>query len=189
MPNEPQYRAGVCRLLLEHVEALDEGAEIVGRVGSASLRAIRDSSALAWIPARFSDEVADATLAVLKQERFTRFWAVQADGWGQSPLFAPIIEASRRIFGPGNPWGKLKWYGRAWSVTTRNLGQFVSSQDGRMVVVEHRDIPPSHRIERIAYSTAGTITGLVEAAGHTPDLDVDADALSSTGLLRFCIRW
>ena len=185
--DQPQYRVAMCRMTLARVRALPQADDILARIDPNALAQIDDGGRLSWVPTQAFDQVTDAMFEVLGTEPFREFFAAQANGWSDSKLFGPLMEAARRIFG-SNPAGHLKWIGRAWELTTRNMGSATATETASGVRVTYEDLPPSSRVERMVHSTYGSLYGIVASRGGTPDITID-DSKLAKGTLAFDVRW
>jgi len=187
VPDQPQYRVAMCRMTLSRVRGLPQADEILARVDPSAIAEIEEGGPLGWVPTEAFDQITSATFEVLGSEAFRAFSAAQVNGWSDSKLFGPLMASARRIFG-SDPRGHLKWLGRAWTMTTRNMGTVKTSEIEDGVHVEYVDLPAISRVERFVHSTYGSLHGIVEGRGGTPDITID-DSRLSEGTLAFDVRW
>ncbi len=187
MADEPQYRVVTCQGTLARVRALPQADAILARVDPAAIAAVDDALSLSWMSTASMDAVADAALEVLGPEAFRQFFAEAVNSWGKSKLFGPLIEAAGRIFG-SDPAGHLKWMGRAWQITTRNMGSISTTETKTGVQVLYAGLPPSHRVERMIHNAYGSLYGIVAGRGRTPKISID-DSRLAEGFLTFDVSW
>ncbi len=184
---EPQYRVAMCRMTLTRLRDIPQAERVLAMVSDESIDAMENARGLTWIPTVPFDQMADAMFEVLGPAGFRDFFAHQVSAWSETKLFKPLIEAAARIFGT-DPSGHLKWLGRAWEVTTRNMGKMTATDMDGFIRVTYEGLPPSHRIERMVYSSEGSIRGVVESRGKTPKVVVDSSQLGE-GRLSFDVSW
>ncbi len=187
MEDGPQYRAVTCRGTLRSLRKLPEAEEIFARVDPAHVAAIDQGLSLTWISTTPMDAIADVALDVLGPEAFRKFHAASVNSWSESKLFGPLFGAAGRIFG-ANPAGYLKWMGRAWQITTRNLGTISTTETKTGVQVVYAGLPPSHRVERTVHNAYGSLHGIVAGRGLNPTISVD-DSRLTDGFLTFDVSW
>jgi hypothetical protein len=185
--DEPQYRVVTCRGTLARFRALPQADAILAKVDPAHILAIDEGRSLTWMSTKSMDAVADAAFEVLGTEAFREFFANSVNGWSDSKLFGPLIEAAERIFG-ADPAGHLKWLGRAWQITTRNMGTISTTETKTGVQVLYAGLPPSHRLERMIHSSYGSLVGIVSGRGRTPNVAID-DSRLAEGFLTFDVSW
>ena len=154
--NQPQYRVAMCRMTLARIRAHPQADEILARVDSAALSAIDEGGPLGWVDTQTFDQITDAMFEVLGSEAFRKFSAAQINGWSDSKLFGPLMASARRIFG-SDPGGHLKWLGRAWMMTTRNMGSVTTSETDHGVYIEYTDLPERSRVPRFVHSSYGSL--------------------------------
>ncbi len=184
---EPQYRVAMCRMTLGRIRKLSEAQEVLALVDPRSIGAIDHGRNLTWIDCDPFGHLTDALLHVLGPEAFIDFFASQMSGWSESRLFGPLIASAQRIFGP-NPAGHLKWLARGWQITTRNMGTLETESDGREGRVTYENLPPKLRVARFLYAIEGSLRGVVQAQGETPEVTVDATRFED-GSVTCTVRW
>lgn len=187
MGDGPQYRVVTCRGTLARVRALPEAEQILAKVDPAHIDAIEQGRSLTWMSTEHIDAIADATFEVIGKEAYRRFFADAVNSWSDSKLFGPLFQSAGRIFG-SNPAGHLKWLGRAWQVTTRNLGSVSTTETKTGVQVLYAGLPQSHRVERMLHSSYGSLYGIVSGRGETPKIEPD-DSRLPDGFLTFDVSW
>ena len=185
--DQPQYRVAMCRMTLSRVRGLPQADEIIARIDPAAIAEIEDGGPLGWVPTQTFDQITDAMFEVLGIEGFRAFSAAQVNGWSDSKLFGPLMASARRIFG-SDPRGHLKWLGRAWTMTTRNMGTVNTAEIENGVHVEYVDLPKISRVERFVHSAYGSLHGIVSGRGGTPDITID-DSRLADGTIAFDVRW
>ncbi len=183
----PQYRVAMCRMTLARVRTHPAGPRILAQVRPLALETIDSSRSLTWIPTTPLDEISNAMLLEIGPEAFKDFYAEHVNGWSKTKLFGPLMESATRIFG-SNPAGYLKWLGRAWQVTTRNMGSVTTTEFDGGARVSYRDLPPSHCAERMLLSAEGNIRGIVQHQGATARIEVDTSDFEQ-GRLTFDVSW
>ena len=176
-------------MTLNWIRSLPEADEVVARVDPEAIKLIEGRRSLTWISTTPLDQLATALLEVVGPDNYKTFFARRVNSWSESKLFGPLTEAASRIFGT-DPTGHLKWLGRAWQITTRNMGSVETTprDDGRLRI-EYGVLPPCHRMPRMVYSSEGSIRGVIEARGKTPLIDVDDSRLASEGRMAFDVGW
>jgi len=177
----------MCRVTLKRLREDPRAPEILERVDPAAIAAIEGGRSLTWISTRPLDQVADVMFEVMGHEDFRDFFARQITSWNDSKLFRPLSQAAAHIFGR-DPTGHLKWLGRGMQITSRNMGQIVTAETPEGVRIAYTEIPPSHRIERMAVSMEGSIRGIVQATGQTPRVAVD-QSRRGQGTLTYDVTW
>ena len=177
----------MCRMTLKRLREDPRGPAVLERVDPAAITAIESGNRLTWISTAPFDAVADAMFDVMGPNEFREFFARQITSWNDSRLFRPLSSAAAAIFGR-DPTGHLKWLGRAMQVTSRNMGHVVTTEIEGGVRVVYAEIPPSHRIERMAVSMEGSLRGVVRANGKTPHIIVDKTQLDE-GTVSFDVTW
>ncbi len=177
----------MCRMTLDRVRELPAADAIIGQVRPLAIAMIEQSRSLTWIPTAPLDEIGSAMLREVGPEAFQDFYASHVAGWSRSKLFGPLMEAAARLFG-ANPAGYLKWLGRAWQVTTKNMGSVTTTEVDGGARVSYRGLPPSHCVDRMLLATEATLRGIVVDRGETPIIVVD-DSDFDDGHLTFDISW
>ncbi|MEM6296559.1 MAG: hypothetical protein AAGA54_35160 [Myxococcota bacterium] len=189
MSSEPQYRVALCRMALRMVRELPQRDTILAQVPAEYLEAMEGQKSLTWTRAESLDALNRAARAELGREGYIDFWTRHRDKVGETTIFGPLAEAARRIFGLDDPAGQLKWMGRAWQVSTKNLGKLVVEPHAEGFRLEHIDLPPSHRTEEVVLSTLGAARGIILGTNHTPDVELDDTNLADHGRVVIYVRW
>jgi len=185
----PEYRAGLCRLTLARVRTLHCADTVLGNVDPCLVDAIERASAVSWIPTQPLDALNHALLTVVEEDGYIDFWSEHSTATSASPLLGSLAGAAMRIFGANNPRGFLKWIGRAWDLTARNLGTLLTQERERDVLVVLQGVPASNRVNTVPLSLHGSILGLVTTTGHTPRIDADTEHFEADGIVKYAVRW
>ncbi len=183
----PEYRGIICKTTLEAVRRRPHCESILSAVPPASLAEIERSRSSSWVPIGYYDDIIEAVLAVEGIDGVRDLFATQNEYWGESKLFRPMMESAKRIFGL-TPFGQLKWFGRAWQVTTRGMGTLETSRSEDGVRMSLTDLPHSHRIPRMIAAFEGSIQGVVASYGCTAFISVD-DSEFAAGHVAFDVQW
>ena len=176
-------------MTLRMVRALPDAESILARVPPNDIEAMEGQKSLTWIRAQPLDTLNRAIRAELGREGYIDFWTQHRDQWLQTSIFRPLMQAARRIFGFDDPSGQLKWMGRAWQASTRNLGSIAVEPTDDGVRIHHINLPRSHRTEELVLSTLGAIRGIVLATDHSPSIATDDSLFRSDGRFVFHVRW
>lgn len=176
-------------MALRMARELPQHDTILAQVPAEYLEAMEGQKSLTWTRAESLDALNRAVRAELGREGYIDFWTRHRDKTSETTIFAPLAQAARRIFGLDDPVGQLKWMGRAWQVSTKNLGKQLVEPHGDGFRLEHIDLPVSHRTEEVVLSTLGAARGIILGTNHTPDVELDDSDLTAHGRAVILVRW
>lgn len=159
-------------------------------VAPSSLHRIETCGPLGWVQAQLLHELNGAILDHWGSESYIGFWARLTNVASASSLMSALNEAARRIFGEQNPRGLVKWVGRAWRQTSRNIG-YVDTEElpNGSVLVTQAEVPESCRHLTVALALHGALQGTVSSTGCSPTIDHELDHFRSDGVARFRVSW
>lgn len=187
--DEPAYRGAVCHSVLAAIEAEPRVApRVLASVDASNLELIRRATKLSWVPLDALDQVNSAYLREVGREAYLDFWRRYALGAVDSSLFSALFSGALRIFG-NKPDGLLRWVGRAWDISTRNLGHAVITKTDDLTRVAVVDIPPSGRRVTLALSTQASVMAVIELTQHVSEVECDVRRLESEGRYEILARW
>jgi len=185
----PAYRGTLCHGGLAAFSAdPTHGAAVLAAVDPRHLDAIRGANKLAWIDAEALDELNAAYLRIAGRDGYIEFWRRYTIGSVDSTLFGALFSGALRIFGR-SPAGILKWVRRAWEVTTRDYGRVEVDVEPDVVRIRLLDLPPGGRHLTVPLSMQASVMGVIEFAGHVPNVDCDLGQLERFGRCEVSARW
>lgn len=121
MTAEAAVRVRHMRSMLEAVEHVGAAEAIEASVGPETIRDIRESVVLGWLPMEVNVEITHAVRRILGPRRACDVFRAMVLREYQTSLFKPMIDSARRLMGL-TPGTFVKLAPKGWGLVFRNVG-------------------------------------------------------------------
>jgi hypothetical protein len=184
--SEPAYKAGVLKLLLEHIDGLARAAVVREHIGPAIVRGVETAPRAEWLPAAWGMQLYDSIAATLGERHAAAVATDMVLKAPSRPIFQPLLRGVMHFFGR-RPVDLLRTYPLAQRFNSRHAGVFTVAV-GEPTLVRARSLPQELRRPVWPVVQVAVIEATLRLGGGAGKVVVDDGEFVSSGAVDFLVQ-